>query len=286
MNLMNTSNNSVAVRVPASSANIGPGFDVLGMALSLHLEAGFGTSPADSIEAIENHPTLVAFKHCGGTGPLWVRSQMPMGKGLGFSGAARVAGVSLAHAQKNGTDETVFVNAQNEILAIAAELEGHPDNVAASLLGGVVASVAGSTVRIPTLLDPSIIVWVPQQQTSTKESRTKLPATVSFDDAVFNVGRTALLVAAFAANNISALQTATQDRLHQDVRFKKVPASQEALNIFVKAGAWCAWLSGSGPTVAAMCDDTNAQRIADCLPDHGSTMVLRIATHGAQLLAI
>ena len=283
---MDTSNNSVAVRVPASSANIGPGFDVLGMALSLHLEAGFGTSPADSIEAIENHPTLVAFKHCGGTGPLWVRSQMPMGKGLGFSGAARVAGVSLAHAQKNGTDETVFVNAQHEILAIAAELEGHPDNVAASLLGGVVASVAGSTVRIPTQLDPSIIVWVPQQQTSTKESRTKLPATVSFDDAVFNVGRTALLVAAFAANNTSALQTATQDRLHQDVRFKKVPASQEVLNSFVKAGAWCAWLSGSGPTVAAMCDDTNAQRIADCLPDHGSTMVLRIATHGAQLLAI
>lgn len=283
---MDTSNNSVAVRVPASSANIGPGFDVLGMALSLHLEAGFGTSPADSIEAIENHPTLVAFKHCGGTGPLWVRSQMPMGKGLGFSGAARVAGVSLAHAQKNGTDETVFVNAQHEILAIAAELEGHPDNVAASLLGGVVASVAGSTVRIPTQLDPSIIVWVPQQQTSTKESRTKLPATVSFDDAVFNVGRTALLVAAFAANNTSALHTATQDRLHQDVRFKKVPASQEVLNSFVKAGAWCAWLSGSGPTVAAMCDDTNAQRIADCLPDHGSTMVLRIATHGAQLLAI
>ena len=97
---MNTSNNSVAVRVPASSANIGPGFDVLGMALSLHLEAGFGTSPADSIEAIENHPTLVAFRHCGGDGPLWVRSQMPMGKGLGFSGAARIAGVSLAHAQK------------------------------------------------------------------------------------------------------------------------------------------------------------------------------------------
>ena len=171
-------------------------------------------------------------------------------------------------------------------MAIAAELEGHPDNVAASLLGGVVASVAGSTVRIPTLLDPSIIVWVPQQQTSTKESRTKLPATVPFADAVFNVGRTALLVAAFAANEISALQTATQDRLHQDVRFKKAPASQETLNSFVKAGAWCAWLSGSGPTVAAMCDDADAQRIADCLSDHGSTMVLRIATHGAQLLAI
>jgi len=283
---MNSTSNSIAVRVPASSANIGPGFDVLGMALSLHLEAGFGSSPADSIEATQNHPVLVAFKHCGGKGPLWVRSQMPMGKGLGFSGAARVAGVSLAHAQKNGSDEITFRNAQTELLAIASELEGHPDNVSASMLGGVVASVAGSTVRIPTPLDPAIIVWVPQEQTSTRESRTKLPTTVSFADAVFNVGRTALLVAAFAAGDISALQTATQDRLHQDVRFKKVPASQAAMLGCIDAGAWCAWLSGSGPTIAAMCDPADAQNIADKFPDQGSTMVLRIAAQGAQLLAI
>ena len=283
---MNTLNNSVAVRVPASSANIGPGFDVLGMALSLHLEAGFGSSPADSVEATANHPTLVAFNHCGGQGPLWVRSQMPMGKGMGFSGAARIAGVSLAHAQKNGTDESVFAAAQTELLAIATELEGHPDNVAASLLGGVVASVAGATVRIPSPLDPAIIVWVPQEQTSTKESRTKLPTTLPFADAVFNVGRTALLVAALAAGDISALRIATQDRLHQDVRFKKVPGSQAALNILLEAGVWCAWLSGSGPTVAAMCSHTDAQHIVEKLPHHGSTMVLRIAERGAQLLAI
>jgi homoserine kinase len=256
------------------------------MALSLHLEAGFGSSPADSIEATQNHPVLVAFKHCGGQGPLWVRSQMPMGKGLGFSGAARVAGVSLAHAQKNGSDEIIFRNAQTELLAIASELEGHPDNVSASMLGGVVASVAGSTVRIPTPLDPAIIVWVPQEQTSTRESRTKLPTTVSFADAVFNVGRAALLVAAFAAGDISALQTATQDRLHQYLRFKKVPASQAAMLGCIDAGAWCAWLSGSGPTIAAMCDPADAQNIADKFPDQGSTMVLRIAAQGAQLLAI
>lgn len=283
---MTTFNKSIAVRVPASSANIGPGFDVLGMALSLHLEAGFGSSPADSIEASQNHPTLVAFRHCGGIGPLWVRSQMPMGKGLGFSGAARIAGVSLAHAQKNGTNEADFKSAHREILAVAADLEGHPDNVAASLFGGVVASVSGCTVRIPTLLDPSVIVWVPQQQTSTKESRTKLPANVPFVDAVFNVGRAALLVAAIAANDIAALKIATQDRLHQDVRFKKAPLSLEALNSCVLAGVWCAWLSGSGPTIAAMCDSADAQRVADKLPDHGSTMVLQIAQHGAQLLTI
>lgn len=95
------------------------------------------------------------------------------------------------------------------------------------------ASVAGSTVRIPTLLDPSIIVWVPQQQTSTKESRTKLPANVPFADAVFNIGRTALLVAALAANDISALQIATQDRLHQDVRLKKFLSLKRLLIVFL-----------------------------------------------------
>ena len=283
---MNSGKNSIAVRVPASSANIGPGFDVLGMALSLHLEAGFGNSPADAVDATEHHPVVVAFKHYGGSGSLWVRSQMPMGKGMGFSGAARVAGVLLAHAQKFGTDEATLFKARSELLAVATKLEGHSDNAAASLLGGIVASVGGCAIRIPTPLDPAIIVWVPQVQTSTRESRTKLPITVPFVDAVFNVGHTALLVAALAAGDIPALLVATQDRLHQDTRLKKVPESRAVMRDAVSAGAWCAWLSGSGPTIAAMCDLTDAQHIADALPDSGSTMVLRIAGQGAQLLAI
>ena len=282
---MNSDNKSIAVRVPASSANIGPGFDVLGMALSLHLEAGFGNSPADSVDATEHHPVVVAFKHCGVFGPLWVRSQMPMGKGLGFSGAARVAGALLAHAQKFGTDVATLSRARSELLEVTAKLEGHPDNSAASLLGGIVASVNGCAVRIPTPLDPAIIIWVPKAQTSTRESRAKLPTTVPFVDAVFNVGHTALLVAALAAGDTSALLVATQDRLHQDTRLKKVPESREAMHDAVSAGAWCAWLSGSGPTIAAMCDPDIAQHIADALPDNGSTMVLRIAGQGAQLLA-
>ncbi|MFM8503714.1 MAG: homoserine kinase, partial [Acidimicrobiaceae bacterium] len=99
---MNSGQRPVAVRVPASTANLGPGFDVLGLALNLHLEAGFGNAPAEANEADENHPLTVAFRHCGGKQDLWVRSQMPMGKGLGFSGAARVAGCVLAHAEKHG----------------------------------------------------------------------------------------------------------------------------------------------------------------------------------------
>ncbi|MFM8663081.1 MAG: homoserine kinase, partial [Acidimicrobiaceae bacterium] len=277
---------SVAVRVPASTANLGPGFDVLGLALNLHLEAGFGNAPAEANEADENHPLTVAFRHCGGKQDLWVRSQMPMGKGLGFSGAARVAGCVLAHAEKHGAEKKALDDAKLEILRTASELEGHPDNAAASMFGGFVASVDGFAVRIPTPLDPAIIVWVPQQQTSTKESRAKLPSEIKFQDAVFNVGRTALLVAALAAGDVSALSTATSDRLHQDLRFTKAPDSKLALNAAVDAGAWCAWLSGSGPTIAAMVDRDSSQRIADALPANGAKMVLSIAQSGAELFAI
>ncbi|MDP4735750.1 MAG: hypothetical protein NWR84_03285, partial [Ilumatobacteraceae bacterium] len=246
----------------------------------------FGNAPAESNEADENHPLTVAFRHCGGKQDLWVRSQMPMGKGLGFSGAARVAGCVLAHAEKNGTEKKLFDEAKLEILRTASELEGHPDNAAASMFGGFVASVDGFAVRIPTPLDPAIIVWVPQQQTSTKESRTKLPAEIKFEDAVFNVGRTALLVAALAAGDVRALSIATSDRLHQDLRFTKAPDSKLALNAAVDAGAWCAWLSGSGPTIAAMVDRDSSQRIADALPPNGAKMVLTIAQSGAELFAI
>ncbi|MBM3806039.1 MAG: homoserine kinase [Actinobacteria bacterium] len=283
---MNSSPRSIAVRVPASSANLGPGFDVLGMAVSLHIEAGFGNAPAESNQADEKSPLKIAYRHAGGTRDLWVRSQIPVGKGLGFSGAARVAGCALAHAEKNGTDAGMFDAAKPEILRVAAALEGHPDNAGASLHGGVVASVDNIAVRVPTPLDPAVIVWVPGQQTSTKESRTKLPSSVSFADAVFNIGNTALLVAALAAGDISAMALATRDRLHQDLRFARVPESKTALQSALAAGAWCGWMSGSGPTVAVLSSQEMAQKIADSLPTNGTKIVLRIAQLGAELFAV
>ncbi|NCW84497.1 MAG: homoserine kinase, partial [Acidimicrobiia bacterium] len=99
-------------------------------------------------------------------------------------------------------------------------------------------------------------------------------------------GRTALLVAALAAGDVRSLSIATQDRLHQDQRFSKAPDSKLALQAAVDAGAWCAWLSGSGPTIAAMVDRDSAQRIDDALPRNGAKMVLGVAQHGAELFAI
>lgn len=269
------------VRVPASSANLGPGFDTLGMALSLHAEIGAGVAPDGAQQADEHHPATIAFRRHSGEGPLWVRSPIPVGRGMGFSGAVRVGGLVAAHAQRHGADHDALQAALPELMVIATELEGHADNVAASLYGGVVATGGGIAVRVPLSFDPAMVMWVPSFATSTDESRTKLPASIPMADVIFNLGRTALLVAALAAGDVDALRTATQDRVHQDVRLAAAAPSRAALDAALAAGAWASWLSGSGPTVAAMCAVDEAEELAAALPDDGHTKVLRIDHAGA-----
>ena len=279
------------VRVPASSANLGPGFDALGMALGLWLECGVlgtgGEAPPGSRAVEDTHPTAVAFRLAGGgDARVWVRSPIPMGRGLGFSGAARVAGLVAGLARAAGPSFDLAVPATTaDVLARATALEGHADNAAASLLGGVVAVAGGRAVRVPLAFDPAVVVWVPSSTTSTDESRGKLAPTVPRGDAVFNVGRTALLVAALAAGDVTALRTATEDRLHQDVRLARAEPSRRALAAAVAGGAWCSWLSGSGPTVAALCPfdeaDDLAAHLTATLAETGHTKVLRIDHDGA-----
>jgi homoserine kinase len=273
------------VRVPASSANLGPGFDALGLALSLHAEVGAGTAPDGATNVDEHHPATVAFRLHGGEGPLWVRSPIPVGRGMGFSGAVRVGGLVAAHAQRSGPDHDALQAALPQLLALATQLEGHADNVAASLYGGIVATAGGRAVSVPLSFDPAMVMWVPSFATSTDESRTKLPASVPMADVVFNIGRTALLVAAFAAGDVGALRIATQDRLHQDARFGAAEPSRAALLAALDAGAWAAWLSGSGPTVAAMCAVDEAESLGAALPQDGHTKILRIDHAGAVIEA-
>ena len=273
---------ALQVRVPASSANLGPGFDALGMALSLHLEMGIddGSALPEFAKVIDDsHPSLAAFRHAGGTGDVWVRSVIPMGRGLGFSGAARVAGVVLGHAQRNGKDS--LVSDRKELLRLSTELEGHPDNVAASLVGGVTASAGGEVVKLPLGFDPAFIAWVPETQTSTEKSRTAIASSIPLPDVVFNIGHTALLMAAFAAGDIAVLREATKDRMHQDVRFAASPNSHEAFRAALATDAWCAWLSGSGPTVGVLCAKADAARIAGLLPKSGASHILDIDHDGA-----
>jgi homoserine kinase len=257
------------------------------MALSLYVDAGVidGEPPAGSQRIDQFHPAGVAFRRAGGEGELWVCSPIPVGRGLGFSGAVRIAGIVAAHAQQHGSDPDSFVSRRPTMLALATELEGHGDNVAASLYGGIVATADGRAVQIPLAFDPAIVVWIPSFTTSTDESRAKLGRDVLMTDAVFNIGRTALLVAALAAGDVDALRSATQDRLHQDLRLTAAAPSKEALEVALAAGAWCSWLSGSGPTVAAMCPLDEADELAASMPADGHSKVLRIDHGGAVIEA-
>ncbi len=260
------------VRVPASSANLGSAFDAVALALDVHLEL---TVDAEA-PAPETHPGVRAFRQAGGVGPIAIRARFPGGRGLGFSGAARVGGLVAACVQQEGS----LREARPAILRAAGELEGHFDNVAASLFGGVIAVAGGRAVRIPLPRDLAVVVWIPERETATPSARRLLPDQVPFADAAFNVGRAALLVAALAAGDVGALRIATEDRLHQDRRLARAHDTKCAIEAALAAGAFAAWLSGSGPSAAALVDPAGADELAAAMPGGGRTRVLGIADIG------
>jgi homoserine kinase len=264
------------IRVPATSANLGPGFDALGLALTAYLDLTIEGDPPTE----EAHLAVRTFRRAGGVGPVSVRSQVPGGRGLGFSAAARVAGLLAASVQRGKP----IVRVQGSVLREATELEGHADNAAAAVHGGLVAVAGGVFTRVPLAVEVAVVVWIPERETSTKASRGQLNTTVPFADAVFNVGRTALMVAALAAGDVAALRIASEDRLHQNARLARVPDAHHAMRAAIDAGAWCSYLSGSGPSVAALCaPGAAAEKVAAALGTTGRTMILGVDHEGARL---
>ena len=252
------------LRVPGSSANLGPGFDALGLALSPYLDCRFRLADkltirasgrdADLISTAEDNliwqTALTVAEHTGETMPpveLEVHNDIPLGKGLGSSAAALTAGVILA-------DVMLGLGWKNyRILDEAARIEGHPDNVAACVLGSIVASAidsSGMTRAVRLELPPSfeVAVVVPDFPLPTHEARAVLPDSYSKADAVFNVQRSALLIAALATGTISAFPAALEDRLHQPYRQKLVPGLEEILKLRAPGLLGCC-LSGAGPSI-------------------------------------
>lgn len=252
------------VRVPASSANIGPGFDALGLALSVYLECCFRAGDKLSITVAGRDAAAIS------TGPdnlIWhtalsvaadvgmqlppidliINNQIPLGKGLGSSAAALTAGVVIA-------DRLLGLGWRPpRILDEAARLEGHPDNVAACVLGSIVASAidAGGAVRAVRLeMSPrfGMAVVVPDFVLPTAQARAVLPSCYSKEDAIFNVQRAALLIAALAAGATSAFPAALEDRFHQPYRAPLVPGLADILKLRAPGLLGCA-LSGAGPSI-------------------------------------
>ena len=162
------------IRVPASSANLGPGFDVLGMAIDRYIEVDFADEGVGSIDNL----TMRVFRQFGGTGGLDIRSTIPPARGLGFSGAARVAGLLAAAVQKG----TSLEECRRWLFLEATQLEGHPDNVAPSVFGGVTVAVGDRVEPVALGLQATVILWIPNTLSGTKESRGKLPTMVSMED--------------------------------------------------------------------------------------------------------
>ncbi|MEA2196615.1 MAG: homoserine kinase [Solirubrobacteraceae bacterium] len=236
------------VRVPASTANLGPGFDVMAAALTLHLDLEVvetGTFAVETpLDVPRDRTNLVvrAFErlHPADGITFRIESTIPTSGGLGSSAAAIVAGLMAA-------DHMFELDA--DLLTLATELDGHPDNVAAAIEGGFVISAAGRTWRIDVPMGLEAVLVVPSSAVGTAEARAALPELVPRADAVFNVGAASLLTLGLATGNWEAVSGALHDRLHQPYRAHLYPQSAELLERAMGLGALGATMSGAGPTV-------------------------------------
>ena len=293
-----------SVRVPASSANLGPGFDALGLALGVYLTCRFRASERLAIRVsgrdaariscepdnlIWKTAVTVAESHRLEMPPieLEIQNDIPLSRGMGSSAAALTAGVVIA-------DQLLGLGWKPlRVLDEAARLEGHPDNVAACILGSIVASAidSGGVARAVRLDLPQrfgVAIVVPDFELPTSHSRSVVPDCYSKADAVFNVQRTALLVAALATGSISAFPAALEDRFHQQYRASLVPGLDEILKLRAPGLLGCA-LSGAGPSIVVfferghetVCD--LVRQIFRLRGHESETLVAHIADRGFEL---
>ncbi|RRD36619.1 homoserine kinase [Leucobacter sp. OH2974_COT-288] len=294
---------TVKTRVPATSANLGPGFDCLGLALQFGDEytaavtatagvrvevsgVGAGTVPSDERNLLAKS-VLHVYGRLGIPAPgllLTAQNRIPHGRGMGSSGAAIVGGVKLATGLLAATGVTVSSQQQ---LQFATEIEGHPDNVAPGLYGGLTVSwMEGETAHAEQLTvhpDVAPLVLVPDFEVATKVARSLQPQQVPHQDAVFNVSRTALLLVALTAKP-ELLFAATADKLHQDYRGPAMPMTHQLVHQLREAG-YAAVVSGAGPSVLVLGENAErraaaAQFVTECAPTW-EQKILAVAAHGA-----
>ena len=269
---------TVVVKVPATSANLGPGFDTLGLALALYdeLEVSVRDEPGATVEVIgvgegevatdESNLVVRAIAHTfeavGVELPglhLRARNSIPHGRGMGSSGAAIVSGIMAAKGLLEGV---VDLDAQ-QLLALANDMEGHPDNVAPALFGGLtIAWVTPDGPRFKKLIvhrGVSPLVLVPEHVMSTALARSLQPESVPHEDAVFNLSRSALLVAALIQSP-ELLHAATEDKLHQSYRASAMPETDRLITLLRENG-FAAVVSGAGPSILVLGSDPS-QRLA------------------------
>ena len=255
----------IQVSVPATSANVGAGFDSLGLAVSLHNVFTFEEAEGIQISSLDGthvpagsnnlvyRSARVVYDQLGI--PLrglriTQRNDIPMARGLGSSSACIVAGILGANALLGGR------LTKRQMLTLATAIEGHPDNVAPAMLGGFVTSVIdeGQVYSVKKDIDPELAfaAFVPDFRLLTAKARAALPQMVSHKDAVYNLSRAALATAAFCDGDYALLGVATKDVLHQQYRLPLIQGGDEIFELALDLGAMAAYISGAGPTIMAV----------------------------------
>ncbi|MBP1918896.1 homoserine kinase [Youngiibacter multivorans] len=273
----------VRVIVPATTANLGPGFDTMGLALDMYTEVimetgGEGiriTSEGEGSEELSCSEDNLIYK-CAKKlfdsveyepKGLSVRiiNGIPLSRGLGSSASAIIAGL-LAAREISAANISDY-----ELLKMATEVEGHPDNVAPALFGGFVLSRMEGKEIIYRKIDVDdkllAVVAIPEFELPTEKSRAILPRAVSREDAIFNIGNASLLVYSLLMKDYSLLRKAMNDRLHEPYRIPLVPGLEEVKRRALGAGAFSAALSGAGPTVIAFADEHNSESVRSAMEE-------------------
>ncbi|MFQ5601760.1 MAG: homoserine kinase [bacterium] len=268
----------IRVRVPASTSNLGSGFDCFGLALQLYLTVqmettgrdlqihvageGCGEIPTNADNLIYKAFRLVFEKSPKSVPPVRIEivNEIPLFRGLGSSGAAAIAGL-VTGAKVAG------INLNDcELLNLANQIEGHPENAAASLYGGLTINCVENesvlTQKVPVSEKLKAVLFIPHRRISTEQARKVLPRTISHKDAVFNLQRSALLAHAFLTADFRFLNFAVQDKIHQPFRKKLIPGFDEIEQAGYDAGALAVCISGSGSTVLGLCTKETAQLTA------------------------
>ncbi len=295
----------VTVRVPATSANLGAGFDCLGLALEIYdgyaaqvldepgLDVEVAGEGANTIRTDEKNLVIssmnAAFDHMGGRPrglALRALNAIPHGRGLGSSSSAIIGGLFLARSLVISGSERLN---DNDLLALATEIEGHPDNVAAAFHGGAtiawVEDGSGKAISIPVDMRIMAIAFIPSDsgEVATKKARALLPETIPHIDAAVNISRSTLMVEALARKP-ELLFAGTEDRIHQFYRQGQMPKSYELMTKLRDAGV-PAFISGSGPTVLALHygNIADAQEIARAGGDSFTTQIVGVSAQGAHI---
>ena len=295
----------IRVIVPATSANLGPGFDSLGIALNIYNEYEFELKESKGLffegfeEEFQNEDNIIfmAIKKVfdkydfkfNGIRIKIIKQDIPISRGLGSSSSCIVAGLIGAFALMN-----MEIN-RDEILSLAVDIEGHPDNVCPAIFGGLVSTIMVDNKKplyncVEVKDGIKFIALIPRFKLSTEKARAILPKEVLFGDCIYNVGRAALLISCFSNGNYALLKEATKDRIHERFRSKLIDNFDKVYNKSLELGALSCFLSGAGPTLIAIVDNKDISFVSNFTNFMKEQNInwdikeLKIDKHGAKIL--